>query len=410
MSAGGEGSGKPNSLWATALLAGGATVAVAAAAWAASTYLRPNNSTPSSSAAAASASAAPTKGFAAVPIEDELSRADCVVTQVNIYPIKSCKGVSLQEREFDAFGFEYDRHWLLATQRANGQWAMTSQRQNPRLALVVPSFTETHLQVEAPGKDPLEIPLSREDEDLKQRQEVRVWGGVYPAIDEGDEAAAWFSDYLNLGNEDGSLTEVRLFRMPQDHARLVEEEYRVEGACNTASFADGYPFLLISEASLEELNFRIRQQQQQNEGIEGEEGEVVLPMWRFRPNIVVRTVGERQKPFVEDEWFKIQIGEDETEADDGEVFYVVKACTRCKLTTVDHERGEFAGPEPLQTLGTFRLDQQKQPMFGQNLLQKNRRGRVRVGDRVQVLELKTDRRKKEKEEEEETDVTSASSS
>jgi len=210
-----------------------------------------------------------------------------------------------------------------------------TQRVCPSLALVTPRLSPTSLLVDAPSMPTLlvelksklhveriqqmrkqlgfaqppavERKLAEEGEraEAKSRRTVTIWSDQVTAIDEGNEAAAWFTKYLGRP--------VRLVRVPDDNSRHVSQKYMVDGATNTVAFGDGFPFLLASRGSLEALNQELPEP---------------LPMNRFRPNIVVAsTKPGGDVPFVEDTWGLIQIGSHKMHA--------VKHCTRCKLTTVD---------------------------------------------------------------------------
>jgi hypothetical protein len=217
-----------------------------------------------------------------------------------------------------------------------------SQREYPRLAQVRVRLTEDRMFLEAPGLFPLEVafeigarPVSR----------VQVWDDECPALDEGRDAARWFSEHLGHS--------ARLVRMAGDDARPLGSSSAQPG--DRVSFADAFPFLLVSAASLEGLNRRLS---------------VPVEMDRFRPNIVVEGCQEH----AEDSWSRIRIGE--------VVFRIAKPCARCVVTAVDQESGE-RGREPLRTLSTYRSDD-GQVLFGQNLVHEGR-GVVRVGDPVSVL-------------------------
>ena len=172
-----------------------------------------------------------------------------------------------------------------------------------------------------------------------------VWKDECAVLDEGHEAAAWFSDYLGVG--------ARLVRLADDDARPLGTTAAQPG--DRVSFADAYPFLLISEASLDGLNRRLS---------------LPVPMDRFRPNIVVEGCGAH----AEDQWRHVRIGEVD--------FRVAKPCSRCVITTTNQQTGE-SGREPLRTLATYRLED-GEILFGQNLVHGGR-GEVGVGDDVVVL-------------------------
>lgn len=180
---------------------------------------------------------------------------------------------------------------------------------------------------------------------------VTVWSSKVKASVYDDEVNAWFSDAIGA--------KCRLVLMPEETKRKVSPYYAVHKFKDTVSFADGYPFLLIGEGSLADLNSRL---------------EHPLPMNRFRPNFVVAG----SEPFAEDRWKKIRVGET--------VFHVVKPCARCVITTVDQSTGE-KGKEPLKTLTGYRKRNGK-VMFGQNLIAESAGGVVRVGDSVELLESK----------------------
>jgi MOSC domain-containing protein len=254
---------------------------------------------------------------------------------LNIYPIKSARGIALAESEVDGFGLRYDRRWMVVDD--SGQFL--SQRSHSRLALVVPSIAGDELRVDAPGMPTLEIPLHPSP---TVATTVAVWDDVCPATWVGEPAACWFSEFL------GSACS--LVHMPDDVVRPADSKFAPQEA--KVSFADGFPFLLISEESLADLNRRLAEP---------------LPMNRFRPNLVVAGGG----PYEEDRWVCIEIG--------GIRLRVVKPCGRCVVTTTDQTTGE-RGKEPLRTLATYRK-RDGEVMFGQNVVHEGG-GRLRVGDPV----------------------------
>ncbi len=163
-----------------------------------------------------------------------------------------------------------------------------------------------------------------------------------------------------IGLENVLETKCKLVLMPENSRRIVSPFYAVKKYQDVVSFADGYPFLLIGENSLNDLNKRL---------------ETPLPMNRFRPNFVVAGT----EPFAEDNWKKIRVG--------STVFHVVKPCARCVITTIDQETGVFGGKEPLKTLASFRLKRQK-ILFGQNLIAENLGDVIKIGDEIEVIETK----------------------
>jgi uncharacterized protein YcbX len=260
------------------------------------------------------------------------------VTGLFIYPVKSCSCVSLDRAVVGATGFELDRRWMVV----GDDGRFLSQREHPRLAQVRLRVDEDRLSLEAPELPALEVMLKGES---KPTSQVTVWNDECASVDEGKSAATWFSDHLGFS--------VRLVRLADDDARPLGASSAQPG--DRVSFADGFPFLLISTPSLDGLNRRLS---------------LPVPMDRFRPNIVV----DGCEPHAEDGWHRLRIGE--------VVFRVAKPCARCVVTTVDQTTGERRR-EPLRTLSTYRtLD--GQVLFGQNLVHEDR-GLVRIEDPVKVL-------------------------
>ena len=152
--------------------------------------------------------------------------------------------------------------------------------------------------------------------------------------------------------------------MPEETKRIVNPIYAVNKFKDEVSFADGYPFLLIGENSLNDLNSRLERK---------------IPMNRFRPNLVFND----SEPFAEDNWKKIKIG--------NTIFHLVKPCARCVITTIDQATGISDGKEPLKTLASYRIPKRsikKKILFGQNLIAENVGGFLQVGDKVVVIESK----------------------
>ena len=262
------------------------------------------------------------------------------VSGLYVYPVKSCAGISLHGALVGRRGFENDRQYMLT----GPSGLFLTQRELPRLALVSPSLAPAGLLLQAPGVAPLLITSA----DGGARRSVVVWRDQCEAVDQGDHAAAWFSAFLSAP--------VRLVRMAEDFSRKVNRDYALSPSDETG-FGDGYPFLLLGESSLADLNSRLS---------------TPVDMRRFRPNIVVSGSGA----YAEDSWRRLRIGPVE--------FGVVKPCARCVITTTDQDTAE-RGREPLATLATYRNVPGRGVMFGQNLIHTGR-GSVRVGDFAEVLE------------------------
>ncbi len=260
------------------------------------------------------------------------------VSALHRYPIKSCKGHALHEAITDARGIVGDRRMMIVD--PHGEFI--TQRDMPRLALIEPVMNnDGSMTLHAPKKPSVSFMPSNEGRCVK----ARVWHDVCDAIDQGSEVAAWLQDFLAIP--------ARLVRMADDFVRRVDARYARRPSDQTG-FADGYPFLLTSQASLDDLNARL---------------DSPVPMNRFRPNIVVSGCDA----FAEDDWRELRIGDI--------IFNVVKPCARCTVPTIDQNTA-IADREPIKTLATYRTFGQK-VLFGQNLVAANT-GWLRVGDAVEV--------------------------
>ena len=260
------------------------------------------------------------------------------VSGLYVYPIKSCSGSAVREASVGATGFDLDRRWMVV----DGGGVFLTQRRHPRMALIGVRVETNRLVVDAPGAGKLGVSFSDPGRPVV---EVEVWNDRCRAVDEGAEAAEWFSDFFGF--------HARLVRLAGDHARPVGSAAARPG--DWVSFADGFPFLLLSQESLDGLNQRLAEP---------------LPMNRFRPNIVVSGCAAH----AEDDWQRVKIGD--------LPFRLAKPCARCVVTTTDQATGD-RGAEPLRTLATYRL-QGRQINFGQNIIHEGR-GTLRVGDEVSVL-------------------------
>ena len=244
-------------------------------------------------------------------------------------------------------GLRFDRRWLLV----NDKNEFLTQREFPKMATLATEIAENRLKVRD-RENVLEIPFEPREEISAS---VKIWSSRVRAQVYGREINDWFSEVLQI--------DCKLVSMPEKSKRKVNYFYAVHKD-DAVSFADGYPFLLIGENSLNDLNARLERD---------------VPMNRFRPNFVV----SGGAPFEEDAWEKIKIG--------GAVFHVVKPCGRCVITTIDQETGVSAGREPLKTLATYRIPKhsvKRKINFGQNLIAETVGVNVKVGDAVEILERK----------------------
>jgi uncharacterized protein YcbX len=254
------------------------------------------------------------------------------------YPIKSCQGIALERAEVDARGIVDDRRLMLVDPAGR----FLTQREHPRMALIAARVDGPLLSVSAPGMDSLALDRTADG----PRREVSIWRDRCQAVDLGAEAAGWLSEFL--------ATPCQLVRIAEDELRVVDQAYAPRPA-DQVGFADGFPFLVIAQASLDDLNARL---------------ETPLPMDRFRPNIVVAGCA----PYAEDGWEQIRIGEI--------TLALVKPCARCAITTTDQRTAE-RGKEPLRTLATYRAVGGK-VMFGQNAIH-DRAGAIRIGAEVELI-------------------------
>jgi uncharacterized protein YcbX len=262
------------------------------------------------------------------------------VSQLAIYPVKSLAGISLPAMVLGVRGPEFDRHWLVADPR--GQFL--TQRQQPRMCLIRTTLQGDALLLQAPGCEALRLPLPTPN--TAPRSNVTVWRDTVEACDAGDAAALWLSGFLK--------TPCRLHYLPDDTVRPVDPSYaRSE---DEVGFADGFPLLLITEASLQAFN-----------------AELPAPIGseRFRPNIVLTG----NAPYAEDEWRRMRIGTIE--------FEVAKPCSRCVIPSLDPATAER---QPAISKALARTRRRGDAVyFGQNLIHRAL-GTIRVGDAAVVLE------------------------
>jgi len=290
------------------------------------------------------------------------------ISEVNIYPIKSLKGIALEESLVEKRGLTFDRRWMLTDK--DGMFF--TQRETPKMATVSVNLNGDGVIAAADGFEAMHIPR---EPDSGERQRVVVWKNEVDALTYGGMVSEWFSDVLERN--------CQLVLMPESTERHVSE--RFDQGNDIVSFADGYPLMLLGEGSLADVNERLHDRYRDEEYGE----KLPLPMNRFRPNLVVRG----SDPFEEDRWAKIRVGET--------IFRVAKPCGRCVMTTVDQARGEFDGKEPLKTMATFRMAKDVFPtsyeafeqkpnavLFGENLIPENPGTTIRLGDEVEVLETR----------------------
>lgn len=261
------------------------------------------------------------------------------LSQLAIYPVKSCSQISLTQANISPFGLQMDRRWMVID--AKGQ--MITQRQQPRMCLIQTQLTQNQLILNAPEMP--ELCLSDKlvaDSDIQ----ATVWRDQCNAIDCGDEAAHWLSEFMQ--------SSCRLVFFPDTEVRQCDTNFAKIG--DKTAFSDGFPYLLIGQASLDELNQRLAQ---------------AIEMSRFRPNLVVTG----SPAFAEDKWKKIRIGT--------VIFRVVKPCSRCMIPSINPHTAEKTA-EPVKTLASFR-QRDNNIYFGQNLVAENS-GSLQLDMPVEILE------------------------
>jgi len=260
-----------------------------------------------------------------------------------IYPIKSLKGIALEEAGIERRGLQFDRRWMLVDEENT----FITQREYPRMATIALELQAEGLRASAEGMEDLLIPYIPENQ---ARAPVTVWTSTCEAAFVSERADEWFGRFLQ--------SSCRLVYMPDDVRRAVNPLYAVNQ--DIVSFADGYPFKLIAEATLDDLNERLQEP---------------VPMNRFRPNFVLSGA----VALAEDEWKTVSIGDT--------IFHVVKDCERCQITTIDQDEGVRTGKEPLKTLATYRTTDNK-ILFGQYLIAEGVGNRLRVGDSLKIIARK----------------------
>jgi uncharacterized protein YcbX len=265
------------------------------------------------------------------------------VSELYRHPIKSLGGISLQSAEVTDRGLKHDRRWLLIDENN----CFFTQRDFPRMTLLITNIIDELLQISDKNNptSKIEIPIGEfTDEELQ----VRIWDDTVAANLVSSKINKWFSNFLGIN--------CKLVYMPDETKREVSKEHALEN--EIVSFADGYPFLIIGQSALDDLNRRLTNP---------------VPITNFRPNIVF-TGGDA---FEEDNWSEIRIGD--------MTFFAVKPCARCVITTIDQETAE-KNKEPLATLSTFRRRGSK-ILFGENLIHKGT-GQINVGDEIKIISHK----------------------
>ncbi|MBT2785363.1 MULTISPECIES: MOSC N-terminal beta barrel domain-containing protein [unclassified Halomonas] len=275
------------------------------------------------------------------------------ITQLNIYPVKSLQGISVNHSKLQEHGLAWDRRWMLV----DAQQRFVTQRQLPALATVEVALTDEYLVLSHSNVAPLNVPLAEPEGNLRL---VSVWNDQCKALPESEEVSRWL--LAALGEQAQGLSMVRF---ANEFTRAVEEDFLDGGSAHTY-FSDGYPFLITTTGSLDALNQALIAK-----------GQAPIPMNRFRPNIVVKS----DEAWAEDRWATL------TEASGTFQLALRKPCKRCKITTIDQHTAAVPAPaEPLKTLIELNTQPtQKGAHFGQNAtLLKGANSVINVGDKLSV--------------------------
>jgi uncharacterized protein YcbX len=248
-----------------------------------------------------------------------MSEPSVTLHSLHVQPVKSCAGIALSDALVVETGLEFDRAWMVV----DGEGEFLSQREAPRLQLVRPAFRNGELMLRAPGMLALHLRLDAAEAACR----VRVWDDVLMACDMGDLAAQWFSDYLSRP--------LRLARFDPQQRRLASRRWTGDIEAENL-FSDAFPLLVVSTASLGELNRRLAAR-----------GQPAVTMERFRPNLVLDGLDPHGEDFLDELCF---------ETPEGPVrLKLVKPCSRCTVPNVDPQSAA-TGPEPGDTLATYRAD------------------------------------------------------
>jgi uncharacterized protein YcbX len=286
------------------------------------------------------------------------------ISELFVYPIKSCAGIALREARLLATGLEYDRNWMIT----GPDGAMFTQRAYPRMALIRVEIGEQDLIVRAPGMRELRTPLDAARLDAAPKVDTKVWRDAAYGLDTGDETAAWLTEFLGLP--------ARLLRFNPARERVVDPGYTGSTGGATTFFADGFPLLVVGQASLDDLNARLNGKGAPSIGID-----------RFRPNIVLTGLDAYEEDYVEA--LSADVAAKNGASDDPRVeLRLVKLCARCPMPTIDQARGapdpEWPN-EPTDTMLGYRVSARFNGAvtFGNNALVASGAGAwLRVGQEV----------------------------
>jgi uncharacterized protein YcbX len=264
-----------------------------------------------------------------------------IISELTIFPVKSARGISLKSMQLNSKGPECDRRWMVVDSNNN----VVTQRKVTKMCLIETQLVDHELLVSADGAGQCKVPAGG-----YSLIGSSVWGSEVKGQDCGDQAADWISSFLQK--------ECRIIYMLDHHSRPVDTDFAKQN--EQVGFADGFPLLLATQASLDDFNVKLSDS----------DAGFKVGMNRFRPNIVIAG----NQPWAEDQWQKIAIGEIE--------FSLVKPCARCIMPSVDPLTGEKQ-MQVNQTLMNYRK-RDTQTYFGQNVIY-NRLGKISLGDIVRII-------------------------
>ena len=266
--------------------------------------------------------------------------SELFISQLAIYPVKSMRQVQLQKSTLQFGGLKHDRRWMVVDKDG----VMITQRKVARMCLIQPQLLapeiDCSLKLTAPGMQDIVVFVP----DDRVKRKAKVWDDLCNAYDAGDEVAHWLTEFLAM--------DCRLVYFPDDEIRIVDQGYAQPN--DQTAFSDGFPILLTTQASLDDLNSRMDE---------------VIPMARFRPNIVISGSGA----FAEDEWQQLKVGEI--------TLRIVKPCSRCVIPSIDIATAEKTA-EPTKTLISYRKRDNK-IFFGQNVVADGE-GELEVGMKLDI--------------------------
>ncbi|WP_423907302.1 MOSC domain-containing protein [Candidatus Spongiihabitans sp.] len=270
------------------------------------------------------------------------------ISEIHVYPVKSLGGISLQSARLTLAGFQFDRQWMVV--QADGTFM--TQRSFPQMALIETEIVDDVLVLSTFG---MEAHVVKPVGDNAERINTEVWGDQISALEYHPITNEWLSQALD--------SPCKLVSFPADQIRQCDRKFANSG--EHTKFADGFPLLLLSQESLDDLNQRLQ---------------APVGMDRFRPNIVVKGCDA----FAEDHWHTIRVNNNSSHNDSSNInLRIVKPCARCSVPTVNQQTGVLAGPEPIHTLSSYRQRGGK-VYFGMNSIPDGE-GSVSIGDRVSIV-------------------------